>query len=73
MLFKELPRQPLVHNAAFGSGPLFDGIAMFVTLMRCTGSYNKVFENGTEAIARIPCALVGNVRKATAREVATME
>ncbi|KAK0447244.1 kinase-like domain-containing protein [Armillaria borealis] len=41
------------------------------------GSYNKVFhlgfDNGAEAIARIPCALVGNVHMSTASEVATME
>ncbi|KAK0438667.1 kinase-like domain-containing protein [Armillaria borealis] len=41
------------------------------------GPYNKIFllefDNGREVIARIPCALVGNVRLSTASEVATME
>ncbi|KAH9838304.1 kinase-like domain-containing protein [Rhodofomes roseus] len=40
------------------------------------GSYNKVFmlrfDNGTQAVVRIPCPVVGNVERATASEVATM-
>ncbi len=64
-----------IENLA--QGPLLSGILMFVTLIRCTGSYNKVFllgfDNGAEAIARIPCALVGNVHMSTASEAAIME
>ncbi|PBK63876.1 hypothetical protein ARMSODRAFT_893613 [Armillaria solidipes] len=41
------------------------------------GAYNKLFllgfDNGTEAIARIPSPLVGNTHMSTASEVATME
>ncbi|PBK95970.1 hypothetical protein ARMGADRAFT_924773 [Armillaria gallica] len=41
------------------------------------GPYNKIFllefDNGREVIARIPCALVGNVHLSTASEVATIE
>ncbi|KAK0229849.1 hypothetical protein EDD85DRAFT_939640 [Armillaria nabsnona] len=41
------------------------------------GAYNKLFllefDNGAEAVARLPCSLVGNVHMSTASEVATME
>ncbi|KAK0460462.1 uncharacterized protein EV420DRAFT_211794 [Desarmillaria tabescens] len=52
-------------------------ISISVTLISSTGSYNKIFlfgfDNEVEAIARIPCGLVGNVHMSTASEVATME
>ncbi len=53
-------------------------LAVFIgALTSCIGAYNKIFllefDNGREAIARIPCALVGNVHLSTASEVATME
>ncbi|KAK0205618.1 hypothetical protein DFS33DRAFT_783039 [Desarmillaria ectypa] len=41
------------------------------------GAYNKLFllrfDNGAEAIARLPCSLVDNEHMSTASEVATME
>ncbi len=48
-----------------------------MTLISCIGAYNTIFllefDNGREVIARIPCALVGNVRLSTVSEVGAME
>ncbi len=69
-----------VQKAAFVlKESLKDILAVFFigALTSCIGAYNKIFllefDNGREAIARIPCALVGNVHLSTASEVATME
>ncbi len=51
---------------------------LYKSMITClTGAYNKLylleFDNGVEAVARLPCSLVGNVHMSTASEVATME
>ncbi|KAK0224223.1 hypothetical protein IW262DRAFT_1459276 [Armillaria fumosa] len=50
---------------------------MSVTLMCCTGTYNKDlalrFDNGPKAVAGIPRGLVGNAHMSTASQAATME
>lgn len=52
--------------------------SMYLSHVTCsTGSYNKVFalgfDNGSEAIAHIPCPLAGPLFLTTASEVATLE
>ncbi|PBK86338.1 hypothetical protein ARMGADRAFT_534458 [Armillaria gallica] len=76
--------QRSVRRVNFKAATLQDIASSAVGAKRCIrferiaqGAYNKIFllefDNGREAIARIPCALVGNVHLSTASEVATME
>ncbi|KAK0447228.1 kinase-like domain-containing protein [Armillaria borealis] len=76
--------QRSIRHVTFKADVLQNIASSSVGAQRCVrferiaqGAYNKVFllefDNGREAIARIPCALVGNVHLSTASEVATME
>ncbi|PBK63880.1 hypothetical protein ARMSODRAFT_893717 [Armillaria solidipes] len=80
--FSHLERS--VRRVNFKADALQNIVSSAVGAQRCIrferiaqGAYNKIFllefDSGCEAIARIPCALVGNIHMSTASEVATME
>ncbi len=68
--------QSCIRFETLGQGSSF--FLLYKLVIIClTGAYNKLFllefDNGAEAVARLPCSLVGNVHMSTASEVATME